>query len=81
MSIEEIIKAYPSNQGNMLLIVATELNKLNGYGSFVAVVFNGETKEIISSKKISGKPSGFGLRNYWAGSLYNSLKASWKKSR
>jgi hypothetical protein len=27
---------------------------------------------------MAGKPGGFGLRNYWAGSVYNALKKQGK---
>ena len=29
-------------------------------------------------KLVVGKPGGFGLRNYWAGSVYNALKKQGK---
>ena len=72
--IENIITSYPSKVGNQLLIIAEELNKAKGDATYIAVVFNGETKEIILTKGLVGKAGGFGLRNYWAGSLYSSLK-------
>ena len=43
--------------------------------SNIAVVFfNTETKEIIEEWITDGKARGFGLRNYWAGSIYSALK-------
>ena len=78
ISIDQIIKAYPSKEGNMLLIIATELNKPMGKASFVAVIFNGESKEIYGKQELNGKAGGFGLRNYCAGSFYNSLKKSYR---
>ena len=33
-----------------------------------------ETKEIIEEWITDGKARGFGLRNYWAGSVYSALK-------
>ena len=33
-----------------------------------------ETKEIIEEWITDGKARGFGLRNYWAGSIYSALK-------
>lgn len=72
--VASVISNYPKLDGNMLLIVAKELNKKGGVGEFVAVVFDGMSKKIISQTSIQGKPKGFGLRNYWAGSLLNALK-------
>ena len=74
--IEDIIAAYPKEAGNKLLIVAVELNKTKAKATYIAVIFNGETKEVIYTKELVGKSAGFGLRNYWAGSLYNGLKKS-----
>lgn len=75
VSLKDIIESYPVKQGNILLIVAKELNKGTNTGTFVAVVFDGEKKEIISEQQFSGKARGFGLRNFWAGALYNGLKS------
>ena len=40
----------------------------------VVVFFNTETKEIIEEWITEGKAGGFGLRNYWAGSIHSALK-------
>ncbi len=74
IDIEKIIKKYPKNEGAQLLIIAKELNKGREYGVFQAVIFDGESRDIISSIEFYGNPRGFGLRNYWAGALYNGLK-------
>ena len=78
--VEDIIAAYPSEPGDKLLIIATELNKPEKKATYIAVVFNGETKEIVFTKELIGKTGGFGLRNYWAGSLYDSLKKQYNFS-
>lgn len=75
ISLEEIIGSYPSSQGQILLIIAKELNKRTNMGAFIAIVFDGNSKKIISQQEFSGEAKGFGLRNFWAGSLYNGLKA------
>lgn len=75
ISLKEIVESYPTTTGNALLIVAKELNKSTNKGTFVAVVFDGEKKEIISEQEFSGKSGGFGLRNFWAGALYDGLKS------
>lgn len=75
ISLKEVIKSYPVTQGKVLLIVAKELNKNQNRGVFTAVVFDGNDKQIIYEQEFSGKAGGFGLRNFWAGALYNGLKA------
>lgn len=37
------------------------------------VAFNMVTKEVLLHERLSGKPKGFGLRNFWAGSIYNVI--------
>ncbi len=72
--VEDIISGYPTREGRLLLIVARELDKANTVGRFVVVVFDGVTKEIVSTEELVGNARGGGLRNYWAGALYNSMK-------
>ena len=74
ISLKKILNAYPSTEGNILIIIAKELNKGRNMGYFMAVIFDGESKEIISKVNFSGKAGGFGLRNFWAGSLYKGMK-------
>jgi hypothetical protein len=31
--------------------------------------------KVILSEKVAGRPQGFGLRNYWAYSIYDILKS------
>ncbi len=80
-SLVKIISAYPTTESHVLLIVAKELNKSKNVGTFVAVVYNGETKEILNTFEIEGEGGGFGLRNYWAGSIYDGMKRYSRKKR
>ncbi|MCC8036418.1 MAG: hypothetical protein LIO77_10950 [Rikenellaceae bacterium] len=74
----EILSAYGGNdQGVGLLIICQLLNKQDNQGVWKVVLFDIPTKEIIYTKDVSGKAGGFGLRNFWAGSLYQVLK-KWK---
>lgn len=73
--LKEIIETYPTTEGTALLLVAKELNKRTNMGTFTVVIFDGKSKEIISEKEFKGKAKGFGLRNFWAGALYDGLKS------
>lgn len=75
MDIRQVVENLPVQQepGIGLVIVAKLLNKAEAYGSYQVVFFNTETKEIIKDYAIGGKAKGFGLRNYWAGSIYNVI--------
>ncbi len=76
IDLNEIVAPYPTIDGNVLIIIAETLDKPSHFGTYLAVVFDGKSKEMISVKKFSGNAKGFGLRNYWAGSLWNGLKMS-----
>ncbi|MGL5979678.1 MAG: hypothetical protein ACRCZY_02155 [Phocaeicola sp.] len=73
IDLKKILSFYPTTENYGLVIVAKELNKTSDKGTFVAVIYDGKSKEIVSTYELSGKSKGFGLRNYWAGSLYNGL--------
>ncbi len=43
--------------------------------SIIWITFvNMDTKEVLLTEKMTQSPSGFGLRNYWAGAIYKTLK-------
>lgn len=60
-------------EGYGVILIAEELNKPQNRGIYELVFFNIANKEIITHAKISGKAKGFGLRNFWANSIYNSI--------
>ncbi|WP_418214487.1 hypothetical protein [Bacteroides difficilis] len=79
LSKEEIkaaIDALPiqKTSGVGMVFIAQFLDKSNNRGTYEVVFFNTETKEIIEEWITSGKARGFGLRNYWAGSIHSALK-------
>lgn len=57
-----------------MVIIAKLLNKAANNGSYQIVFFDTDTKEILESTPANGKARGFGLRNFWAGSIYQVLK-------
>lgn len=75
--IVEQMKSYkltPKNDLGMI-IIAESLNKVTNKGTYIVILFNAQRKEIITTKRIIGKTGGFGLRNFWAGSLYNAFQS------
>lgn len=75
--IAEVIKALPilsQEEKTGLIMVAMLLNKPEQRATYQIVFFNTKTREILYSAPTNGKARGFGLRNYWAGSVYNALK-------
>ncbi len=81
ISIESVVAAYPEIEGTALLLVARELNKAQETGEYDIVVFDGKTKEILKTDSFTGAAGGFGLRNYWAGSIYKGFGKYFKLSR
>ncbi len=55
------------------VIVAQQLNKSNDIASYVMVFFDIESRNVVSKFVLNGKPGGFGLRNFWAASVLDSM--------
>lgn len=75
--INEIISNYSleNKDGLGLCFVAETLDKVEELGYYHVVVINLKTKQVLMSERVKGEPGGFGIKNYWAGSIYNALKA------
>ena len=56
-----------------LVFIVESFNKPKMLASVWVVFFDIETKKILLNKYCEGKPLGFGLRNYWAGSIKDIL--------
>ena len=74
----DILSTSVEQANEALVLIATTLDKGNGIGYYTAVLFDPATQEVILQMDMAGKPGGFGLRNYWAGSVYNALKKQGK---
>ncbi len=66
------IVSYEHGMG--LVMIMETLNKPAELGTFAFVLFDIDTRKVISHWKLSGQPGGFGLRNYWARSVYEALE-------
>jgi len=87
-SLKSFISSYDIKEkdGIGILFIAESLNKNSGEAYFHFVALNMNTKEILIHERLMGKPGGFGLRNYWAGSVFKIIKdikkvhyKKWKK--
>lgn len=74
--LARLIKSFNtgSDTGYGVVYVAELLNKQDAVGNFIAVFFDVRTKKIIFADRVSGKSSGFGLKNYWGGPLEKIFK-------
>lgn len=68
-----LLSQYPSTDVPGLILVAIELNKSTQTGKYEIVAFDGKTKDIIWRRTMEGSAGGYGLRNYWAGSVHTGL--------
>lgn len=72
----EIIENYelPQTEGTGIVIIAKLLDKPNACATYDLVVFDIATRNILTKKETVGDAEGFGLRNYWARSVYNVIR-------
>ena len=79
--VKKIISEYDitDKEGIGLVFIMESFNKNKELGYIWVTFFDLETKEVLLFNKMSGKPGGFGIRNYWAKSYYNVMKSIEKK--
>lgn len=73
-------------EGIGIIFLAECLNKASTEAIFHFIAIDMQSGEILFQKKLYGTPKGFGVRNYWAGSVYNIIQKienqeylNWKK--
>lgn len=59
--------------GTGLVILANCIDKSGPEGHYVFVFFDIDTRDIITAWNSYGEARGFGLRNYWARSVYKAI--------
>lgn len=67
------LNIVPYNHGMGLVMIMETLDKPGEQGTFEFVLFDIDTRNVISHWSLSGEPGGFGLRNYWGRSVYDAL--------
>lgn len=74
--LAEALKSYisPSAEGTGAVFIMETLNKTDQKATMWVAVFDIRTGEMLHLKRYSGKPGGFGFRNYWARPVYNVIK-------
>jgi hypothetical protein len=56
------------------VIIAESLNKITKEDVFHFAAMNFKRNELLFQESFIAKPSGFGLRFYWEGSIYRLIK-------
>ena len=80
--VTEIISNYqiPGElSGIGFVFIAECYSKSEVKGAYYVTFFEITTKKVLVTERMTGKASGFGLRNYWANSYYVILKHLGKK--
>ena len=77
---EAVAKSYELSEveGVVALLVAECYNKKLTRGSHWLILMDAQSSEILSAERFVEKPGGFGLRNYWARTIYELLKSKGK---
>lgn len=77
---------HDEKEGIGVYFVAELLDKPENEGWFHFVAINMGNNKVLFHRRLMGEPRGFGIRNYWAGSLYHISKdirkrkyKKWKK--
>ena len=74
--INKIIAGYDFSglKGIGLMFNIETLNKLGEHATLFVTFVNMDTKEVLFTERMADDPTGFGVRNYWAGAVYGILK-------
>lgn len=64
----------PQTEGCGLIIFARLLDKAGQTAVYDVVLFDIATREVLGYKQCATRAGGFGLRNYWANSVYGLTK-------
>lgn len=74
--ITQFVSEYgPQEESGIgVLFIAESLSKVDKKAVFHFVAINMSSRNIILQERIEGVPSGIGIRNYWAGSVYDIIQ-------
>ncbi len=74
--VEKFVKQYKfkNKEGIGVLLLAESYNKAVGMATYHFVAINMKTGKVLFQERIKGEPGGFGLRNYWAGSIHQVIE-------
>jgi hypothetical protein len=74
--INNIVSNYNTDlKGFGLVIIVESLNKPKRVATMHATFFNIQSKEIVFTKELKGKPSGFWFSSYWQGGLVRGFRS------
>lgn len=65
---------FKGKTGTGLMFNVESFSKLNEEAAIWITFINMDTKEIYFTERLTQKPGGFGMRNYWGGAIYGMMK-------
>ena len=73
--IERIVSGYSFDDldGIGLMFNVESFSKMDESASVWVTFINLNTKKVLFTQRLTGKPGGFGLRNFWGRSIYNII--------
>lgn len=71
---EEVQKYVGQGAGTGLVYVVEYFSKSEEMASIYVIQFDIATGDITKMQKLTGKPGGFGFRNYWLGAIEKVMK-------
>jgi hypothetical protein len=79
--ISAMVQQYnlQDKKGIGLVFIAESLDKTKAVGTYYLVYFSMPDGKVILSERVSGLSKGFGLRNYWANTIYSILESDLQK--
>jgi len=82
VEIADMVKQYSisDKQGVGLVFIVESLDKVSVEATLHLTFFSMPDGKIILTEKVYGKPGGFGIRNYWANTLFSILKGNTVKT-
>lgn len=74
--IDTIVANYglQGKEGIGIVFIAECLNKSQEVGIFHFVAIQMNTGKVLFHRRLSGRPHGFGLKNYWVNSIYKIIE-------
>jgi len=79
--VEQIVSSYNYEglKGIGLMFNIESLNKTNNEASLWVTFVNMESGQVLLTERVTGSPSGGGLRNFWAGAIKEAMDHVKKK--
>jgi len=75
--VEKIVNGYSKGdnaEGLGLVFIVESVNKANVEMRVYVTYFDIASHQVIFSEKVTGKPRGIGLRNYWGGAVFDVME-------